>query len=346
MAGISLLEYYLLLFSRFGINDAAILIGHLGEKVVQLVKSNRSLSINLDFINQTEQLGTGHAVSMLRESAGDEDFLLIYSDVFIGSNDLKRLLEVGSSSEFDHVVAVARVTEPWKFGVVLEDSGLLKGIIEKPERGTEPSNKVIAGAFYFNNSIFSFLEGLSKSPRGEYELTDAIREAARCGKKVKVLDLEGGWTDAGTFSNLLVASKLLFQEMIREELYLDLRWTYQDGLFGPGTKESYPEVEVQGPVFIGSNVEIGRGSRIGPYTVLFGDVVIGEEASVSNSILLKGARVGEGSIIEASILSDGSYVGKEVKLKRRPEPGEFGMVLGEGARVNDLTEVEPGAIFT
>ncbi len=345
MAGISLLEYYLLLFSRFGIDQATILIGHLGEKVVQLVKSNRSLSINLDFIKQTEQLGTGHAVSMLRERAGKEDFLLIYSDVFIGCNDLRRLLEIVSNSEFDHIVAVARVKEPWKFGVVLEESGLLKGIVEKPPRGKEPSNKVIAGAFYFNNSIFSFLESLSKSPRGEYELTDAIQEAAQCGEKVKVLDLEGGWTDAGTFPNLLVASKLLFQELIREELYLDLRWPHQDGLFGPGARESYPGVEVQGPVFIGSNVEIRRDSRIGPYTVLFDDVVIGEKASISNSILLKGARVGEGSIIEASILGDGSYVGKEVKLKRRPEPGEFGMVLGEGVRLDDLTEVEPGAIF-
>ncbi len=335
-----------MLFSRFGITDAAILIGHLGDKIVERVNSNKSISINIDFINQREQLGTGHAVYMLRENSGGKDFLLIYSDVFIGSNDFKRLMEAGSSSEFDHVVAVARVTEPWKFGVVLEDSGLLKRIIEKPEKGTEPSNKVIAGAFYFSNSIFSFLEGLSKSPRGEYELTDAIQEAARCGEKVKVLNLKEGWTDAGTFSNLLLASKLLFQELIRERLYLDLKWPYQDGLLGPGAEESYPGVKVQGPIFIGSNVEIGRGSIVGPYAVLFGDVVIGEEVRVSSSILLKGVSVGEGSIIEASILSDGSFVGKEVKLKRKPKHGEFGMILGQGARVDDLTEVEPGAIFT
>jgi len=322
-----------------------ILVGHLAEKIVNRVKSIKWISTNIDFINQRELLGTGHAVSMLKDSASGESFLLIYSDVFIGSSDLKRLLEIGSTSKFDHVVAVAKVSEPWKFGVVLEDSGLLKGIIEKPAKGTEPSNKVIAGAFFFSNSIFSLLEGLKKSPRGEYELTDAIQEASQRGERVRVLELEGGWTDAGTFSNLLVASKLLFQELIGEELYLDLKWPHRDGLFGPGIKESYPGVELEGPVFIGSNVKIGRGSRVGPYTVLSEHVIVEEGASVSNSIVLKGVRVGQGSVIEESILNDGSYVGNEVKLKRKPERGEFGMVLGKGARVNDHTEVEPGAIF-
>jgi len=345
LAGISLLEYYLLLLSRLGVDEIKIVVGHLSNKIVRHVKSSKVPSLRLDFINQSEQLGTGHAVSLLRESVGEESFLLIYSDVFIRAEDLKRLLQTGLSSEFDHVVAVARVDEPWKFGVVLEESGLLKGIIEKPPKGTEPSNKVIAGAFYFNSSIFSYIEELSKSPRGEYELTDAIQEAARRGERVGVLDLRGGWTDAGTFSNLLEASQLLFQELASEKLYLDLKLPYREGMFGPGIRELYPEVSMEGPVFIGENVKIGRGSIIGPYTVLYRDIVIEEGSRISNSIILREVSVKRGSIIEGSIIGDRCYIGKEVRLKRKPKKGEFGMVLGKAVHIDDFTEVSPGTVW-
>ena len=345
LAGISLLDYYLLLLSRLEFKEIVILIGHLGDEIVDRIRSNESLSIKADFVNQVEQLGTGHAVSLLKEKIREEDFLLIYSDVFMSVSDLKKLLKAAKSSEFDHVVAVARVEEPWKFGVVLEEDEMLKGIVEKPPKGKEPSNKVIAGAFYFDNSIFSYIEGLSKSPRGEYELTDAIQEAAKCGERVKVLVLQGGWTDAGTFPNLLEASRLLFHELSKEKLYLDLKWSYQNDKFGPGIEEPYQDVEIQGPVFIGENVKVGRGSKIGPYVVLYENVNVGENVKISNSILLGGTSVGKGSSIDRSIVGDGSSIGREVKLRRTPDRG-FGMVLGRGVRIDDFREIDPGTVLS
>ncbi len=342
-----MLDYYLLVLSRLKFKYVVILIGYLSDEIVNHIKSNESLSIKADFVNQVEQLGTAHAVSLLKGKIKEENFLLIYSDVFVSFSDFKRLLKVAKSSQFDYVVAVARVEEPWKFGVVIEEGGMLEGIIEKPPKGKEPSNRVIAGAFFFDNSIFSYVEGLSKSPRGEYELTDAIQEAAKCGKRVKVLDLQGGWTDAGTFSNLLEASRLLFNELVKEKLYLDLKWPYDDDAFGPGLKEPYPyqEVEIQGPVYIGKNVKVGRGSKIGPYVVLYRDVNIGENVKLANSILLGGTNVGDGSSLKSCIVGDGSSIGKGVKLKRSLKKGEIGMVLGKKVHIDDFRGVDPDTVI-
>jgi dTDP-glucose pyrophosphorylase len=52
-----------------------------------------------------------------------------------------------------------------------------------------------AGLYAFRPSIFDFIERLKRSPRGEYELTDAIRDLAHSGKKVKALELTGQWAD-------------------------------------------------------------------------------------------------------------------------------------------------------
>jgi len=345
LAGISLLEYYLLLLSRLGIDDVTVVIGYLSDKIVQHLKSNEKLALKTNFMKQEEQLGTGHAVSLLKECIGEESFLLLYSDIFVKADDLRGLLQEGLSSEFDHIIAVAEVKEPWRFGVVLEESGMLKRIIEKPPKGAEPSNKVIAGVFYFKSSIFTHIEKLSKSPRGEYELTDAIQEAAECGENVRIFDLRGGWTDAGTFPNLLEASRLLFEEVISERLYLDLEWPYSNGILGPGATNLGSEIDVQGPVFIGNNVKVGRRAKLGPYTVLYKDVVIGEGAQISNSILLQGVSIGKGAIIERSIIGDGSSVGRWVRPRRKPERGEFGMILGKTVHINDLTEIDPGTIL-
>ena len=52
-----------------------------------------------------------------------------------------------------------------------------------------------AGLYAFRPSIFEFIAKLKPSPRGEYELTDAIRDLAQSGKKVKALELSGEWAD-------------------------------------------------------------------------------------------------------------------------------------------------------
>jgi len=52
-----------------------------------------------------------------------------------------------------------------------------------------------AGLYAFRPSIFEFTAKLKPSPRGEYELTDAIRDLARAGKKVQALELTGEWAD-------------------------------------------------------------------------------------------------------------------------------------------------------
>ncbi len=66
---------------------------------------------------------------------------------------------------------------------------------EKPKPGEPTSPWYNAGLYAFRPSIFDFTAKLKPSPRGEYELTDAICDLAHSGKKVKALELTGEWAD-------------------------------------------------------------------------------------------------------------------------------------------------------
>jgi len=79
--------------------------------------------------------------------------------------------------------------------VFLNDEMELVDIREKSHPGEVESPWYNAGLYAFRPSIFDFTPRLRPSPRGEYELTDAICDLARSGKKVKALELAGDWAD-------------------------------------------------------------------------------------------------------------------------------------------------------
>ncbi|PYJ51420.1 MAG: nucleotidyl transferase, partial [Verrucomicrobia bacterium] len=79
--------------------------------------------------------------------------------------------------------------------VFLNQEMELVDLREKPKPGEPTSPWYNAGIYAFRPSIFDFTAKLKPSPRGEYELTDAVRALAHSGKKVKALELIGGWAD-------------------------------------------------------------------------------------------------------------------------------------------------------
>ncbi len=79
--------------------------------------------------------------------------------------------------------------------VFVDDQWRMTDLREKPQPGEPTSPWYNAGVYMFRPSIFTFTAKLEKSPRGEYELTDAIRELALSGAKVQAIELQGEWAD-------------------------------------------------------------------------------------------------------------------------------------------------------
>lgn len=247
-------------------------------------------------VDQGEPLGTGHAVLKLADHV-EEEFLLIYSDVYLPPGFLEVLLS--ESDKYDHLVAVAPVERPWEFGVVELKGRLLKRIVEKPRKGEEPSKLVIAGAFVLSTSIFDLLREIGPSPRGEIELTSAITEAASRGERVGVVEVNP-WVDAGRREDFLIAQEMLLKDMIVGSRKLPMGFKAEGSLI-VGSNAEISDSKLEGPCCLNAEVE---GSLIGP------NVYLQRGSEVSNSVV-RSSVVMEGSLIESSevlssIISRGS----------------------------------------
>ena len=96
---------------------------------------------------------------------------------------------------------------PEKYGVLIEDGDdFLEKIIEKPKEYV--GNLINAGLYKFTPDIFKNISQIKKSPRGEYEITDAISYLAK-NKKVKIKKIKDCWIDFGNPGDVLKFSNFL-----------------------------------------------------------------------------------------------------------------------------------------
>lgn len=283
----TLLESNLLQVRRFG--EVYVVVCHKKELFREY-----ETRYDLRLVDQGEPLGTGHAVLKLADLV-KEDLLLVYSDVYLPPGFLDAML--AEKDRYDHLVAVSPVERPWEFGVVRRDGPLLKGIVEKPRKGEEPSNLVVAGAFVLSQSIFDVLRRLGPSPRGEVELTSALTEAAKRGERVGVIEVKP-WVDAGRREDFLKAQELLLRDLLSglREIPSGFR---VEGFLIIGEHASISESRLEGPSCIDAEVE---SSTIGPNVYLQESKVM--RSRVRDSVVMRGSLL-LGSEVISSIVSMG-----------------------------------------
>ncbi len=140
------------------------------------------------------QDGTGRVVELAKPFVGSEPFILSYGDILVDAENYLRLCTL--PDETDAIVSVKHDEDCSKGGAVFVNERFeLTDLREKPKPGEPTSSWYNAGIYAFRPSIFEYTAKLRPSPRGEYELTDAIRELAMSGKKVQALELKGMWAD-------------------------------------------------------------------------------------------------------------------------------------------------------
>jgi dTDP-glucose pyrophosphorylase len=177
-----------------GIPDFLIIVGWHAEVVKNFFGDGTKLGVRIEYATQEEQNGTGKVVELARGFTGGEPFVLSYGDILISPENYPRVSSALADAEA--VVTVKRSDDVSQGGAVFVNEKFeLVDLREKPKPGEPTSPWYNAGVYAFRSGIFDFIAKLELSPRGEYELTDAIRNLALAGKKVRALELTGEWTD-------------------------------------------------------------------------------------------------------------------------------------------------------
>ena len=182
-----------------GLRDAAvrkflIIVGYHADTVRNFFGDGRRHDVTIQYATQTVQDGTGRVVNLARDFTGRSPFVLSYGDILISPENYERIVDL--SDDVEAIITVTRGEDVSKGGAVFVNEQMeLVDLREKPKPGEPTSPWYNAGLYAFRPSLFEFIEKLKPSPRGEYELTDAIRDLAHSGKKVHALELTGEWAD-------------------------------------------------------------------------------------------------------------------------------------------------------
>jgi dTDP-glucose pyrophosphorylase len=177
-----------------GIREFLIVVGYRADAVRNFLGEGSRYDIAIQYTTQTVQDGTGRVVNLARDFVGNRAFILAYGDILVEPANYKRVVDLPDN--VDAIITVKRGEDVTKGGAVFLNGEMnLVDLREKPQPGEAASPWYNAGLYAFRPSIFEFIAKLKPSPRGEYELTDTIRDLAHSGRKVQALELTGEWAD-------------------------------------------------------------------------------------------------------------------------------------------------------
>ena len=215
---------------KAGFSDIILVVGYKGEQIKEFLESPRygDLFGKVSFVTENRQglhytfcrskikitlvdqfkvlgkkkYGTACALMAVEGVLGRENFVSGCGDNLYSPKDLKA---VKINDRFNYVVGLIR-EHPEQYGILVTENSYLKKIVEKPKKYV--GNLSNTGLYKFTPKIFKAIKKIKKSPRGEYEITDAITLLAK-KKKVKVLKIKDYFYDFGNPADIMKISKFL-----------------------------------------------------------------------------------------------------------------------------------------
>jgi glucose-1-phosphate thymidylyltransferase len=190
-----------------GIDDIMIVTG--GNSAGDFLKLlGNGKGFGLKHLNYTYQEGEGgiaDALGQVEHFADDESICVVLGDNIIEGN-IRKAKEDYEKQGTGAKILLKKVHDPQRFGVPELDSGRVLQIEEKPQN--PKSEFAVIGIYFYDSRVFDIIRTLTPSGRNELEITDVNNDYINRGE-MTWNELEGWWTDAGTFESLLHATNLV-----------------------------------------------------------------------------------------------------------------------------------------
>lgn len=191
-----------------GVREIFIVTGFRADVIEQHFGDGAKWNVRISFGRQVVQDGTGKAPEVAKAFVGDSPFILTYGDILVKPETYQQMVQRFEEANYAGVITVTRGEDVTHGGLnFFDEQFCLRRLIEKPSRAQvdqlrrdgwlKPGDPVWynAGIYIFRPSVFEFTAKLEKSPRGEYELTDAVIAMLGAKQKIAGLEIQGRWVD-------------------------------------------------------------------------------------------------------------------------------------------------------
>ena len=321
------------------------------------VVENCIKEVDVEFVQQGGELGTGHAVLRAMEAMGPGEYVIVYGDVYLEPRFYRLLAEASSPA-----LLAGYAEDASRYGLLSVSHGVLENVVEKPGNNVGGGLVFIGGLRLDHDTAVKYLRSLEPSPRGELEVTDALNAMAR---DFEVEVLAGGegwrWLDVGRPWDFLLANRMALEAELEPKVEGEVHSTavLEGPVYVAPGAEIGPHSVVEGPAWIGPGVKVGPGAHVRPYTVLSQGSKVGFASEVKSSVLLEGARaphlnyVGDSVVGEEVNLGAGTitanlrFDGRSVKMSVkgvRVDTGlkKLGAIIGGNAQTGINVSIMPG----
>jgi bifunctional UDP-N-acetylglucosamine pyrophosphorylase/glucosamine-1-phosphate N-acetyltransferase len=323
LAGKPLIQYVVEMAAQLTSEKPLLVVGHGANQV------RRAVGDQVIYVEQREQLGTGHAVLQARPllEGRSEMVAVCYADMpFLFADTFRRLLGLLEKGKGPIAMLTVEADDPMGFGRILRDeAGRVVGIVEEAV-ATDVQKEISelnCGVYCFDSDwLWPHLAQLPLSPKGEYYLTDLVAMAVAEGQTVEALKISDVIEVLGINDRShLAQAEAIMRQRINEKWMLE------------GVTMLDPAL-----AFIDVRVEIGQDTVIYPNTYLQGATAIGRQCRLGPNTIVRDSTIGdrctiEASVVEGAVLEDGVDVGPFSHLRK-------GAHLAKGVHVGNFGEVK------
>ena len=256
-----------------GIQKFILVISPDDDEILTYFNSNQGTGIDIKFISQPEPLGMGHAL-LQAKSLIHGDFLLSSCDNLVDSHQIRKILSDWEKAQPNAILTTLKVgpEEIVRMGIIAQIGDRITRIVEKPTLENAPSDIGSVPLYIFSYRLLDYLSEIKPSPRGEYELQDAIQELIQRDGNVLAHRLSGRIDLTNPEDLLELNLKFLSEAKPASEL--------RPESLGDNTC-------FMNPVFIETGVRIGSNCNIGPNVYLETGVTIGDDVHLENVVVLR-----------------------------------------------------------
>lgn len=304
-----------------------VVIGHEGEQVEQAM-ANQDLS----FVWQREQLGTGHAVAQAMPNIDQESVVLVlYGDVPLTRPDtLEKLTQIAAQGDLG--LLTVTLEDPTGYGRIIRNAvGDVVAIVEHKDATEQEKlvREVNTGILALPSAaLHEWLPRLSSdNAQGEYYLTDVIAMAAEEGMRVRAIQPEAEQEVQGVNNRMQLAQLERWYQRQRAETLMASGVTLADPA----------RIDIRGELTVGQDVLIDINA------IFEGEVVLEEGVEIGANCIIRNARIGAGTRIEANSMIDGAVVAEHAQIgpfaRLRP-----GTELSAGSKVGNFVETKKARI--
>lgn len=328
------LEHGIDLLRLHGVDEVIIALSSKSSEIMDHFGDGSAWGINIRYSIETEPKGTAGAVKLLQPVINDT-FLVISGDT-VTDFDLTAAIEFHKKKSAIATMLLHHADDPTDFGIVQHEAdGRISRVLEKPKSSEVFSDTINTGLYILEPEALSSIPYFTT-----YDFArDLFPRMLRNMEPVYGCRLPGYWCDVG---NLIQYRNAHFDALVGKARIDIVATEVEPGVWIGEDTEVHQTAELAGPLFLGAGAELRKNAALNPFSVIGGNSLVDEAATVARSIIGSRAFIGKGTKITDCVIGEGYRVHELRSIKNQivmeeDETGNLVLSTEEQSSASDVS---------